>query len=115
MRKNKKDEYGLLKIVKIPEGEAPPKIREAWFDMVLPYVDQVCASDEKVVLTNNKLSRRFSARVPMKEALKILGTEKPKAEKWWRENGYPKRGKYFCFGDEEYKIKKEAESKTILI
>jgi hypothetical protein len=45
----------------------------------------------------------------------ILKKEKPKAAKWWKENGFPESNQFFCFEKTEVKILKEVDEHLEMI
>ena len=99
---------GVIKIIKVPAGEAPLKIRQAWKGLLLPCCHYLGFPDnglERGALSKKKASvNRYGFSVPQKQALKILEQEKPKAAKWWEENGFPQERQYFCFAENEAEI-----------
>jgi len=96
---------GRVFVARVPEGEAPLTIREAWVGLTLPCLPIIGYSSDtrdRGVLTNQELPRnRYCASVPQEEALKILETHRPDAAQWWRDHGYPKSGEYFGFSEWE--------------
>ncbi|MFZ2038351.1 MAG: hypothetical protein WAV11_00195 [Minisyncoccia bacterium] len=99
---------GVIRIIKVPIGEAPLKIRQAWKGLLLPcchYLGFPDSGGERGVLSKKKASvNRYGFSVPQKQALQILGQEKPKAAKWWKEHDFPMAGQYFCFAENEAEI-----------
>ena len=87
-----------IKIVKVPDGEAPEEIRQAWVGMILPCHPIVGYSTwderERGALTEEQnLHNRYSYVVPQKEALQLLsdaGGKCKEAAEWWKVQGFPK-------------------------
>lgn len=83
-----------IKIVKIPDGEAPEEIRQAWVGLVLP-AHHVVGYGKWKERERGALSKEFNARnrygysVLQKEALDVLEKKHPEAAKWWRAQGFP--------------------------
>ena len=110
----KRDKQGLLEIIKVPAGDAPPEVREAWVGLRLYYVGQDFNNNQKEAVTNKKITRFRTLMVSQKGALKLLELKNPGAAQWWKDNGYPKANRWFCFADDEVKIIKHAEGQKII-
>lgn len=98
---------GRIRITKVPGGEAPFKIREAWMGIELPchpfYGMQV--GDERGVLSGDKVAQsRRAFTVPQAGALTALAAVNPDAAAWWRRRGYPNPSQYFSFAEDEAEI-----------
>lgn len=87
-----------IKIMKVPEGEAPEEIRKAWVGMILPCQSLVGHAKwderERGALSEEQNPRnRYSFAVPQKEALQRLadlGGKHAEAADWWKAHGFPK-------------------------
>lgn len=96
---------GLIRIKKLPAGEAPENIRKEWIGSTLPCNPIVGFSEEEFgALSNKKGSNRYAFNVPQKEALEILEKASRVAAKYWKSKGYPKPGNYFVFDESEAEI-----------
>ncbi len=103
---------GRIRITKIPAGEAPSWIREAWPDRVLPclpHYGRAYGEPDRGVLSREPVGceqcGRLSFLVPQAAALEVLAAEcDEKVVAWWREQGYPKAGEFFAFGADEVEI-----------
>jgi len=97
---------GLIKITRTPAGEAPLWVRHAWLGLVLPCGPYVGFSEGKSrsVISLKEVPNRYGFSVPQKKAIEILRRVRPNAARWWLVEGYPHRGKYFCFAEDEAKI-----------
>lgn len=83
----------MIKIVRVPEGEAPEWVRAAWVGHVLPcdpFVGYAQTRDKGVVSLRETTRNKRSYAVPQKEALQILRNSSPNAAAWWRIHGFPK-------------------------
>ena len=99
---------GRIIITKMPDGEAPFNILEAWVGLTLPCDPYLGYSDEGLergVLKNTESSRnRYGFSVPQDQAIAILEKERPEAATWWKEHNFPKTNQYFCFAEKEAEI-----------
>jgi hypothetical protein len=89
-----------IRIVNIPEGEAPLHIRQAWIGCTLPLPNNAYGSRRNwrwvgVLTGQNRswLAQLFLLGKPMVgypvyalDALKILESHNPAAAQWWRQN-----------------------------
>ena len=91
-----------IRIIRIPPGEAPESIRQAWVGLVLPLTpgcERVCSTHTYGVLSGprtflGELFRRLTGRlrrkagyvVDVQAAIDILEDAAPAAAAWWREN-----------------------------
>ena len=99
---------GLIKIVKVPAGEAPENIRRAWIGLTLP-CGSICGypnqEAERGVVTREKTQQnRRGFQVSQLLAIAILAKHAPSAAQWWRSQGYPKPAEFFHFGADEAEI-----------
>lgn len=96
---------GLVRITKIPSGDAPESIRAAWVGLTLPCYPIVGYTEglEIGALSGQpRAKKRNSVIVPQEEALRILEKQSPHAAKWWRDHGFPRAfTPNFSFGDDE--------------
>ncbi|HVV15121.1 MAG TPA: hypothetical protein VHD55_01850 [Candidatus Paceibacterota bacterium] len=91
---------GRIRITKVPDGEAPLEVRQAWVGLELP-CGPICGyGDEppKGVLSNEPIKKNmYGFDVPQREALEILEASSPEAAAWWRTHGFPEGNDYFVF------------------
>ncbi len=99
---------GRIRIIKIPDGEAPIEIRQAWVGLTLPcdpYLGYPDKGLERGVLTNEEAPRnRCGFSAPQDEAIAILAQSNPKAATWWKEHGFPQPDQRFGFAEKEAEI-----------
>ena len=103
---------GLIKIVKMPEGEAPVWVRLAWVDLILPCDPILGFRNEYGLLSHNRREfgkddpTRRNFAVPVPEAMVILAKHSPQAAAWWQEprQRYALKHHHFCFGEDEAEI-----------
>src|SRR5262245_31416390 len=99
---------GRIRIVRVPEGEAPLEIRQAWVGLVLPcdpYLGYPASGGEQGVCTGRKSARnRYGFGVPQDQAIAVLDIENPQAAAWWRTQGFPRGDERFCFAEAEAEI-----------
>lgn len=103
----------MIEIVRIPAGEAPEWVRQAWVGLVLPcdpYLGYGMNPEKGVLLLkeNGGIQRkRFSFAVLQKDALGILRNYSPNAAAWWRIHGFPRDipgEDRFSFAEDEAKV-----------
>ncbi len=76
-----------VKVIKVPEGEAPLPVREAWIGAVFPASGPDEHLAEGVVTGENAPPRlRFSYSAPQSSALEALERLNPTAAAWFREH-----------------------------
>ncbi len=95
---------GIIRIVKVPSGEAPLEIREAWVGLELPCDPVLGLADigHRIgAVSGKRLPNQYGFSVPQKEALDILEQSKPAVAAWWRSRGCPRTDRYNCFSFEE--------------
>ncbi len=102
---------GLIRINKIPHGEAPEWVRKAWVGLELPCVGVM--SFGKGAVTGVKSGKETQVEllglcVPQKDALEALEKVSRGAADWWADEGYPKpisvEDGYFFFNESEAEI-----------
>ncbi len=105
-KKARNQATGKITVTVLPAGEAPEHVRRAWIGLTLPcYPISGYAGGDTGVLSGVQLEKNRSGfYVPQTAAIRILEKSRPMAAQWWRENGYPKRGENFQFGEREAKI-----------
>lgn len=100
----------MIEIVRVPEGEAPDWVREAWVGHVLPcdqFLGYAQSRDKGVVSLQETTRNKLSYAVPQKDALQILRNYSPNAAAWWRIHGFPKDTPgedYFGFDEADAKV-----------
>jgi hypothetical protein len=87
---------GSISIVRIPEGEAPLWVRQAWVGIILPCDPYSGPSEDRGVLSGKHSKTRSDFSVPQSEAIGLLEEHNPEAAKWWKRRGFPKGDE--CFG-----------------
>lgn len=109
---------GRIQIIKVPEGEAPPWVRQMWVGLILNcfptmgFCGPCCLNRgsadqmEKGVISGKSASQnRIGVCVPQKEAIEILERNSPPAViAWWKNHGFPRPDECFKFGEDEVKI-----------
>ncbi len=99
---------GHVKIIKIPAGEAPLKIRAAWVGRTLRCYPHIGTCGETTgVLTGEKTAdERRGVSVPQILAIEELERHNPSfyVLDWWRQHGFPQPGQNFFFGVDEIEI-----------
>lgn len=97
---------GLIRITKIPDGEAPEIVRQAWVGLELPchLVAGFSGPDAVEVITKQKVAPRYGFTVPQDQALSILAEKHPGAATWWKKHGFPEMNRYFNFEQDSAEI-----------
>jgi hypothetical protein len=97
-----------IKVIKVPAGPAPEKIREAWVGLNLPARRTILKGPVTDFLTDkgDMIFRGESYMVPVEFALEILEKKSPEAAQWFRIN-CPPWMKHLTFGINEVKVVKE--------
>lgn len=80
--KNKK-QAGYIKIISVPEGEAPKWVREYWVGLELPYVEE--AKTVRGGVSAKKVEGEFYC-VDVREAIKTLINKSIEAAKWYTDH-----------------------------
>jgi len=91
---------GLIKVVTIPDSEAPTEISKHWIGEELP-VNAIHNNSVRGVISNKKSRSGIMYNVSQTIALEILSRNHPDAAQWWYEHGFPQAGKNFAFRQEE--------------
>lgn len=87
---------GLIKIVSIPDGEAPEWVRAAWKGLTLKALSEFGFIRGEGAVTGTS-SMEDGYIVPQDSVLKTLARANPKAARWWYDKGFPQTGRYFIF------------------
>ncbi len=99
---------GLIKIIRVPDGEAPWVLRRAWVGLTLPchpFLGPPDAGLDRGVLSGKEVNQnRDGFSVPQNLAIAILGKNMSRAKAWWKKLGYPKRGECFFFAEDEVEV-----------
>lgn len=106
-KKTTTTKQGRIRIIKIPDGEAPLYIRAAWVRLILPcdpYFGHPDLVIETGVLSDEPKPSRSSFGVPQDMAISILRESNPQAALWWNQRGFPQPGGYFGFAEDEAEI-----------
>ncbi len=98
---------GRIRITKVPAGEAPLEVRQAWVGLELPS-KAICGyppvQTTRGVLSDKLAPSRYEIAVPQHEALEILAERAPEAVAWWHAHGFPERDNWFTFAREEFEV-----------
>lgn len=98
--------YGFVKVTRVPRGDAPEWVRQAWVGLELPChpIMGPCTSSD--VVSGKEVPVRTGVCVPHDKALAILKTANQKAFEWWKDQGYPEEapGENFLFCEDEVQI-----------
>ncbi len=95
------DFFGIIRVERVPSGEAPEDIRKAWVGVEVPclFWSDSCASHypyRVLSRTHLELGKRYV--VPQKEAILALGRKSRGAAEWWKKHGFPEEdGARFAF------------------
>lgn len=92
-----------VKVVKVPEGPAPPKVREAWVGLELLAKATSFKGPEVNFITGEIIIRKPPIMIPVYAALKKLEQKSPEAADWFRTH-FPSQMKHFTFGTDEVKV-----------
>ena len=98
---------GQIRITRVPTGEAPEEIRQAWVNVNLPCepILGYGSDGEHGVLSKKPLKRnRYSFQVPEDLAIEALEKAAPHAARWWQARGFPHPERWFVFAEEEAEI-----------
>lgn len=99
---------GLIRIIKVPDGDPPLWVRQAWLHLILPcdpYLGFPEGGLERGIVSGKEVTHnRYGYSVPPEEALKILRQFKPKEADWWKDNVVFKPGDYLGFAEDEAEI-----------
>ena len=90
---------GEIVIIKVPDGEAPLWVRQAWLGITLPchpFSGPPDSGFDSGVLTGERVSGMGRVSVPQEQAIQILAKTNPEAAGWWRLEGFPYPN--LCFG-----------------
>jgi len=96
----------FIRIVRLPEGEAPIEVRKKWVGLVLPClgVNDLEGSFGVVTGKPENCPAYSCFVVSQKEALDILNQSCPEAADWFKNMGYPKEGMAFGFKVDEAEV-----------
>jgi hypothetical protein len=94
---------GYVRIISVPTGNAPLKVRMGWLGLLLPSYGQIENDNISHLLDSKELApnRKWPFVVPQKEAIEILEKNNSEAAAWFREHGYPRENGAFTFGENE--------------
>ena len=106
---------GLIRIVRVPAGDAPYWVKKEWVGLTLPchHVMAIMPSDN--VVSGQPVQDKMGVSVPHKEALEILKKRNKRAASWWEGAGFPQPppNDCFLFGEGEFKIVRGVERQRI--
>ena len=90
-----------VRIVRVPQGEAPLEVRQAWVGLILP-VSHFGEGLEVGLKTGMFQPKRAWVAVPRQLALEILESKDPVAAKWFKDSlGERTAVGHFAFGRNE--------------
>ncbi len=75
----------LVRVVSVPEGEAPEWVRQAWVGLVLPAVDNRPVPGQEVMSGRPSVAPAYQVKTTIALTLLEVG-ERAGAADWWREN-----------------------------
>jgi hypothetical protein len=75
----------LVRIVTVPDGEAPEWVRQAWVGLVLPAVDQRMVRGQEVLSGRRSFAPAYQVSSTIALELLEVGNKTAVAE-WWRRN-----------------------------
>lgn len=94
---------GNIRIIKVPEGEAPLQVRKKWIGLVLPVV-AVSSHDCREILSNTKVNRGLHYTVPKDLAIVALEQQHPHAANWWKSHSPATEGSALAFYLDEAEV-----------
>jgi hypothetical protein len=94
---------GIIRIIRIPDGELPIAIRQSLVGLALPCEPYLgfADDDECGAVSGKPVPKRCGFSVRQVELMAILERERPEAFRWMQEQGFPQSGKYFGFAEDE--------------
>ena len=105
---------GIIRIISVPDGEAPLAVRKKWLGLELP-VNAIHAEGSHGVLTGKKSPQKIVYCVDQVLALEILSRAHSDAAMWWNEHGYPHIGNVFCFNKGEVEEVGKIEELVVVV
>lgn len=103
----KEEATGRIKILKIPDGEAPQWVRGAWVGLILPCYPYIGTPSCELsgVLSGDKVEdSRRGVIVSHREAISVLIQHDREAAMWWMTNDFGKDGGFFFFFEDDIGI-----------
>jgi len=95
----------LIEIVRVPNGEAPEWVRQAWLGLQMPLEYVSLAHKLPQIFSGEPVSLPgLAVHVDQEAALFLLEDPWPGAAAWWRKRGFPKSGEYFVFHADDVKV-----------
>ena len=91
---------GRIRIISIPDGEAPESVRREWVGLELPHLGQASGMIHGILSKRSHGVQSYWG-VPQDEAIRILEQRSPDAARWFREHGFPAPGMIFTFQSSE--------------
>ena len=79
------DTIRQIRIIKVPRGNAPEWVRQAWVGCVLPDLGPPANGRSFGLLTRTPRNAQGASCVPMQIALEILAEKSPDAATWFRD------------------------------
>ena len=72
-----------IRIISIPQGEAPEWVRKAWIGLEIPIIKEEPQGAQSSEVLSGKFCTRGGYWVQRDMALNLLGRENPEALYWW--------------------------------
>ena len=104
---------GQIKVVQIPDGEAPLWVRKSWVGLTLPVVATSNDNGYGVLSLKKSKGRCKSFEVEQIDALDALRSQSMEAAQWFRNHGYPMdtKGVYFSFKASQVEVLEKLKEK----
>ncbi|MFA5996731.1 MAG: hypothetical protein WC790_03365 [Candidatus Paceibacterota bacterium] len=105
--KSKEEATGRIKILKIPDGEAPQWVREAWVGLILaccPTLGFLHGTTRGALSGKEVSTRKTGVIAPQNQALAVLEQHDAEAAGWWKARDFPQPGQYFFFDETDIGI-----------
>ena len=74
----------LVKVISIPVGEAPERVRREWVGLELLASDEQCDKTEVGIESLEDIPHRYHIHVPSKAAIEVLAKKSLEAADWFR-------------------------------
>lgn len=79
----------VVRIIRMPPGEAPQPVRQAWVGLLLPLIEGQVQTEYVVAqqaVSHQPVTAPSACAVEGKAAVEILESANPEAAAWWRQN-----------------------------
>jgi len=88
---------GRIRIICVPDGDAPEEVRTAWKGLTLPAYPKILEGGGRGGVSGVFSGEADSFEVPQDAALRVLGEKDPVAACYWISLGFPQKGHSFFF------------------